>query len=368
MDTLPVETLQHIFEIACADGGHTGCALSRTCKAFRAAARPLRFRMLSLTANSRRLQSFVALYERECDPARGDKPRVRHLYIAFPRLEGLRGGRKTFTAAPPTNPRSDSDAEEYPDMVQRLFRLVAPDLVTLTIQCGFVTPGGASCLPMLSRPFPQLRSLTLLGVHNPRALLASPIHSDGRSRGAAAHAEPSIENLALFPALTHLRLGPGCTGRNSADVDFWATHAPRATHLYAAHADTHVTALVRAAGMRLADPDPAGAPVRPARVVSSTSGAPRALPSVRQMCLQPNAVQCAAWCGGCPSYATHRAVLHLEDLVAKCREADGGVDVCLLDPPDNASYCPRAKGVHREWLESIQDGSIEHLRHSLAGQ
>ncbi|KAH9854442.1 hypothetical protein C2E23DRAFT_818711, partial [Lenzites betulinus] len=33
VDTLPLETLEHIFELACVDGGYTGCSLSLTSRA-----------------------------------------------------------------------------------------------------------------------------------------------------------------------------------------------------------------------------------------------------------------------------------------------------------------------------------------------
>lgn len=84
MDTLPLETLEQIFELACTDGGYTGHSLSLVSKGIRAAARTTRFHSISLIASPHRLQLFVALYRRECDPTRGDKPRIQHLYVAFP--------------------------------------------------------------------------------------------------------------------------------------------------------------------------------------------------------------------------------------------------------------------------------------------
>lgn len=87
MDTLPLETLQRIFELACTDGGRTGNSLSLVSKGIRAAARTTRFHSIALIASPRRLQSFIDLYGRECDPARGDRPRIEHLHVAFPYIE-----------------------------------------------------------------------------------------------------------------------------------------------------------------------------------------------------------------------------------------------------------------------------------------
>lgn len=84
MDTLPLETLQRIFELACTDGGRTGHSLSLVSKGIRAAARMTRFYSVALIASPRRLQLFFDLYQRECDPTRGGKPRIQHLHIAFP--------------------------------------------------------------------------------------------------------------------------------------------------------------------------------------------------------------------------------------------------------------------------------------------
>lgn len=84
MDTLPLETLQRIFELACTDGGRTGHSLSLVSKGIRAAARTTRFHSIVLIASPRRLQLFLDLYQRECDPTRGGKPRIQHLHVAFP--------------------------------------------------------------------------------------------------------------------------------------------------------------------------------------------------------------------------------------------------------------------------------------------
>ncbi|KAL1945755.1 hypothetical protein VTO73DRAFT_1757 [Trametes versicolor] len=97
MDTLPTETLQRIFEFACTDGGYTGHSLSLVSQAIREIARTTRFHSVALAASPRRLQAFVRLYERECDPARGYKPRIQHLHVTFPRI--LRRDPRTIDGA-----------------------------------------------------------------------------------------------------------------------------------------------------------------------------------------------------------------------------------------------------------------------------
>ncbi|KAL1945739.1 hypothetical protein VTO73DRAFT_1741 [Trametes versicolor] len=87
MDTLPLETLQRIFQLACTDGGRTGNSLSLVSRGIHSAARTTRFHSIALIASPRRLQSFLNLYERECDPRCGDKPRIQHLHVAFPCIE-----------------------------------------------------------------------------------------------------------------------------------------------------------------------------------------------------------------------------------------------------------------------------------------
>ena len=66
MNKLALETLQQIFQQACADGGYTGCSLSLTSKSIRIAARSVRFHSVSLTSQIDSVCAFLRLYEKEC--------------------------------------------------------------------------------------------------------------------------------------------------------------------------------------------------------------------------------------------------------------------------------------------------------------
>ncbi|KAI0829951.1 hypothetical protein BC628DRAFT_1314627 [Trametes gibbosa] len=246
MDTLPLEILQTIFKLACSDGGYTGCSLSRTSKDIRAAARTIRCQAVSLIAYPARLESFLELYARECEPTLGDPPKVDHLHLVIPPSLGPRrficGG--VFTPLPQTEARfpivvtpttqpfttkpsapltgSDmhfssrpSDSPEYREAAHTLARLVAPHLHTLVIQRGFRCQVKllAPTLAFIDTPFPRVREITLLGLSDVGEFIVPH-----------AHAPP------LFPAAARLHfVRKGLAGHDC--LDFWRTHAPRATHL-----------------------------------------------------------------------------------------------------------------------------------------
>ncbi|KAI0666589.1 hypothetical protein C8Q78DRAFT_436267 [Trametes maxima] len=84
MDTLPLEVLEKIFELACTDGGYTGCSLSLTSRAVRAAASTTRFRSIAMLCRPSRLKAFMALYTRERDSIHGGLLSVAHLHLTIP--------------------------------------------------------------------------------------------------------------------------------------------------------------------------------------------------------------------------------------------------------------------------------------------
>ncbi|KAH9894779.1 hypothetical protein C8Q73DRAFT_470618 [Cubamyces lactineus] len=280
MESLPLEILQYIFALACTDGGHTGNALSLTSKDIRAASRTVRFHTVTLIANPRRLDSFLALYERECEQTEeARKPRVRHLYAMFPRI-GDRGAPRSsrYSLSPPPRPQHHNqtfrdrespkfssgspnstlkrgalneerlDADEtrghlaaipaeaadsrgrqlvgdpttspaYFAAARRLFQFVAPDLRTLILRTGFRDAGGPLWLELFTAPFPALKSLTLFEVATPTGLFP-------KSNNDAV----SQDQGPLFPGLTHLHLLPTQKGYYY-QLKTWASHAPRITHL-----------------------------------------------------------------------------------------------------------------------------------------
>ncbi|KAI0371054.1 hypothetical protein BV20DRAFT_1051825 [Pilatotrama ljubarskyi] len=242
MEALPTETLQSIFELACTDGGYTGCSLSCVSKRVRAAASTIRFQSVSLVVNShrRRLQSFVALYQRESGG--GQAKIILIVALAEVRVDATQSA-TTLSArvSPAPIPQADADAmaptlecPPYPGLpletlcstppdarpdqgttgtlvataqpvasphaqeltpahfgaARTLFRLASPDLISLVVQCGFKS-GGDLHLHAIERPFPLLREVTFVGVADPLT-----VFDDG------ADASP------LFPAATHLYIVP----------------------------------------------------------------------------------------------------------------------------------------------------------------
>ena len=92
MDRLPLETLHQIFELACTDGGYTGCSLALTSKFIREAAQYTRLYSVVLVAETQRLDVLIALYQNQCSNAAyqnqcsnaaGFRPRTLHLHISF---------------------------------------------------------------------------------------------------------------------------------------------------------------------------------------------------------------------------------------------------------------------------------------------
>ncbi|OJT04881.1 hypothetical protein TRAPUB_4353 [Trametes pubescens] len=254
MHTLPLEILQQIFSLICTDGGYTGCSLSRTSKAIRAASWTARFHTVSLIAYPSRLESFTALYERACDPRLGTTPRVAHLHLTIPSNAALiaRGGvarvmismlprmERSRTPSPlSSDVESGSDSENnvredehdshkpqrisytpsYIAAARALVRLVAPNLETLVLQFGFAAAErDAKPLSFIDRPFPRLREFTVLGLHRLREVLV--------------HGEDLEGVPVLFPAVTHLHLVRKdlCVWPYD-DLALLETHAPNVTHL-----------------------------------------------------------------------------------------------------------------------------------------
>ncbi|KAI0822934.1 hypothetical protein BC628DRAFT_626714 [Trametes gibbosa] len=243
MDTLPSETLQQIFELACTDGGSTGNALSLTSKGVRAAARRVRFHSLYLIVGRAPLQEFVAFLSRECSREEGEPPRVRHLFLSLPgdgesrdrpihrapqpvRLRtgsGARGS-ATYAAAQSatvldvdhstSNEPSQSSFLSTSEAVQKLFALVARDLWSLAIHVRAFRPHPDLQLPILEHTFPLVREAAFLGICEPKRLLR-------------AGAPLSL----VFPAATHLDLAPP-PNDSKLSLPEWYTIAPRVSHLY----------------------------------------------------------------------------------------------------------------------------------------
>ena len=84
MNKLPLELLEDIFALACADGGRTGCALSLVSTHIRAASRAIRFHTLCLSPSTPlRISKLLSCVEKERDAGRelGRVPKIKHLAV-----------------------------------------------------------------------------------------------------------------------------------------------------------------------------------------------------------------------------------------------------------------------------------------------
>ncbi|OJT15338.1 hypothetical protein TRAPUB_8134, partial [Trametes pubescens] len=385
MDSLPLETLQRIFELACTDGGRTGNSLSLTSKGVRSASRTVRFRSIILIVHPRCLRSFMMLYERECDPAFRDKPRIQHLFLMFPSIGGTGTRPGDASRSPSPSPRrerclayrdsqsstnsrtassedialpSDFDDFETEDVdiyvwpsrgrqrtpdptaspgylaaARTLFRLITPDLQTLAINSG-MTFGGQLELPCIGQPLPYLRELALVDVREPRALFA-----EGGS------------GPPLFPQLTHLHIVSDFTVSDLA-FPMWAEHAPRLTHLRVTGVtDVHVSQLARVVGVKVE---------RYPAVVVHIPGSfsppsppppppPRTNPSVRVLVMQPCPPPRGGFCGN-PMIEHGEMVDDLHEIERQCQGS--GVRVTVLFHTDGADGAgdANARAPQGDWI------------------
>ncbi|KAH9894778.1 hypothetical protein C8Q73DRAFT_691513 [Cubamyces lactineus] len=414
MDTLPLETLQRIFTLACTDGGLTGNALSLTSKSVRAASRTARFHTVSLIANPRRLSSFLALYERECKletEGGRDKPHVRHLYATFPRIDGSRQRPRlayyTSSLSPPPRRRRkdrqrrnyrvsesvDSDSEpdslsdeqldlyqleyevgmileeaagsrgrrpredtvlsdpSYHDAARRLFQLVAPDLWTLVLQSGF-RYGGTLGISLFTIPFPALRSLTVVEISNPNSLFPDVDSS----------ADPSASQESLFPALTHLHLLP--YDHDFQLLDKWAIRAPHVTHLRVSGQTGDLDQLARAVGVTR-PPVPRGRHPSPIVNVWRTLSEqlhppapprpppPALFPQLQCLLVQPGSPPPPGGFCGTPFVEYDQALRELSRFLETCRAA--GKQAVALSPRKRMNSRKYLEEVRKDWLEVVSE-------------
>ncbi|KAH9851347.1 hypothetical protein C2E23DRAFT_235879, partial [Lenzites betulinus] len=400
MDTLPLETLQRIFAFACTDGGPTGVALSLTSKVIRAASRTARFHSISLVATPRRFRAFVALYERECDASLGDKPHIRHLYLTYPdslpkgslqerrsrslspspgwwqrrrefvfslswRVRFPKRGeewsdednedveyimddsydspvamfpREDRSNSPPPDPRT---SPEYRAATQRLFQLVAPDLLSLAIDTG-VNDADILCPSMLDKPFAVLRELTLVNVDDHISLFTG-----------------SPDASPLFPALTHLHILSQHMWR---DLSFarWVDQAPRVTHLgLTCINERHVEELARAVGVVLQLPTTPLFMDVPGRLPTPTpppSPAPRTYPSVQVLVMEPCPPPVGAPGFGYNPLTRHAEMLDELQQISDLCAARGDVRAIPHAHMDDVFARAYALDAYGDWLERLTGG------------
>ncbi|KAI0711063.1 hypothetical protein C8T65DRAFT_648035 [Cerioporus squamosus] len=222
METLAPEILHKIYTLACTDGGLTGCSLSLVSKHVRSTSSSARFHSVAISGTSRQLAEFLSLFiiKRAVLEVDGYMPVVKHLFFAAAEGEDNIGDWRTdllpwdvdvdVDVDAEDNNRASIDAarEKYLLDVATLFRLVAPDLQTLS----FVHCHGRAELTHLSgiecpTGLPVLRELTMIG-DDPFVGAASPV---------------------FYPCLTRLHLDGPSWQHNK--LPSWAERSPQVTHL-----------------------------------------------------------------------------------------------------------------------------------------
>lgn len=359
MNSLPLETLQYIFELACTDGGATGNSLSLTSKQIRAAARRARLHTVRVAVDSDTFPDFVAFCERECNGGRNERPRVRHLYLTlattpyFPpnpaqiSLSPQNRNSQTLPASheagqlsnSPAPPLESSGVVSPPPrscLVKELVRLVAPDLWSLVVY----TAPSAFCLPedlqypILTHTYPLVREAVFIGLPGPARLNWSDVKPPA------------------FPRATHLYLRPRV---NKADLNLpaWSALAPRVTHLHVSdiQMQSHIPQLAEAVGVH--------AQVRLYRTLTISPEfppSPRTYPSVRYLFMTPKANPQGRTCG---NFSRLQVAMQngLSDIVQEChRRVDGTVQAVLLKRPDTVPNEQRAKMLGDQWAERVGGG------------
>ena len=276
MQKLPVETLIQIFELACTDGGFTGCSLSQTSRAIRAVSQHVRFHSIALSISRTCLESFLASYEHldnsgECT---GNPPKIVHLHLTDDREDVGDAIHDTEYEANDSAPNVDPDAPSCHHAV-RLVQLVADDLVSLVLPSRLMSPGADTPLFTGCRSgFPSLRALIM---YTPKdgAVWAAPALSPESASGTNASTQ-----RPLFPALTHMHIVFPPDAPLTAPYDTWNTHAPRTTHLRLSFYPMHEIKEIDQDTRRLL-----GLPSR--RRDTTTSPRAAVWPSVRHMAIQP---------------------------------------------------------------------------------
>ncbi|KAI0768683.1 hypothetical protein BD413DRAFT_493675 [Trametes elegans] len=290
MERLPYDIWFIIFELACTDGGRTGCALAQTSKAFRKAS--AHARLLSVALRSvLQVQHFLVCVER-MRRSSGPAPSIRHLLLSF--LPHTSDAPLRALSRCPDFARGELDVitqlanhrrlweagkaawnREFVLHVSRLLQLAAPTLITLA-----VLQSREVRLPLVQyRPFPALRELTLLGddrtfVRLARPGLLIPGESEEFDFNLYGVGVPAAQS-APFPALRRLHLVFAFPKLHpwQQTLPEWAARAPALSHLRISQGTGQVQDMLRR--MLGRPPSTPAPPSHAAPALSDGEGAPR---------------------------------------------------------------------------------------------
>ncbi|KDQ62128.1 hypothetical protein JAAARDRAFT_54144 [Jaapia argillacea MUCL 33604] len=203
MDWCPSEIWLNIFNLACDDGGYTGCSLSLVSPCIHILSKPMRYRSVALHG-LRRMRYFAEVMEATPPELR----RVRHLYISFrdPPPQAITGSDKP--GGLDEQRRTDDAwkcAEAIYQILPSVLSAVAHSLESLTLVTSNDRPFALSPIPL-----PKILELTIYGIHevsewsNPESPHSLPtlrrLHLQGCTRNAV------VPLVRLAPNLTHIRM------------------------------------------------------------------------------------------------------------------------------------------------------------------
>lgn len=219
MEHLAVELLEHIFTMACTDGGYTGCSLSLVSTRVRAVSRAARFHSIALgSGRPQQVAQFTACLAAARAECTGTTPRVRHFFLVSAKRD----------KEPPSRPKDEDDTEqlEFNEHVIALLRIIAPDLYTFSLVHGHRMRSQELRVPLTGVCYPLLREFNLVGTWRVMSV-------EGEQEGP------------IFPSLTRLHLRVE-TRPLAARVDFpfWSANAPRVTHLRISNLGYHASGVV----------------------------------------------------------------------------------------------------------------------------
>ncbi|KDQ62127.1 hypothetical protein JAAARDRAFT_30033 [Jaapia argillacea MUCL 33604] len=205
MDRCPPEIWLNIFNLACDDGGYTGCSLSLVSRCMYTLSKLVRYRSVALHG-LRRMRSFATVMEGTPLELR----RVRQLYISFrdPPLKTITGSDKPVDLEESQQRTTDAwkCAEAIYQILPSVLSAVAHSLESLTLVTCDDRPFALSPIPL-----PNILELTIYGIHEVSAWESDPVslhplptlrrlHLEGRTRDAV------VTLVDLAPNLTHIQL------------------------------------------------------------------------------------------------------------------------------------------------------------------
>ncbi|RPD67418.1 hypothetical protein L227DRAFT_569561 [Lentinus tigrinus ALCF2SS1-6] len=307
METLPLETLHHIFLFACSDGGSTGISLSLVSRSYRDIVRPVRYNSVALIGYTN-IGTFLRCYRNDRaalqSPEQDIAPIIRHLLLTTDASDIDRVIRPGGTAI-------------LQSILLDLFQLIGSTLVTLSYTCH------AQMEIILAKcAFPRLQELTFLrNVAIPYQFSAvAPLPEYAQ----LPRALPSLRKLHVILITTLDHAVPVILAR-------WAHAAPNVTHLRISNLRGGMRGIEWMRDMLEAEPDT------------------RPYPSLAHIVIQPYARPVQATYSGGMTQAIHSQFIGEVEAFQQAAPAD--LNLVRLEP---TGWSQMLLG---EWLDGIAGGT-----------